>query len=172
MKSEWSQQSTVNNQNTEDDLEILLPILSITVITPLLSTRDWATSAWPTTKSTGVRTATGWNQKRTVATVLPHENSGTLHLGWVPPQNLAITSPHFSLQLSIWVLIVSWHDQYVDCAVLAALSPPTFRYAIQWIFAEWRMIPREFRFQLAIIPQPLNENQSDSKSDTGKWKSA
>jgi len=41
------------------------------------------------------------------------------------------------LQLSIWVLIVSWHDQYIDCAVLAAHSPAAFRFAIRLIFVEW-----------------------------------
>jgi len=40
------------------------------------------------------------------------------------------------LQLSIWVLIVSWDDQYVSCAVLAPLSPPAFRFAIGLISVE------------------------------------
>jgi len=40
------------------------------------------------------------------------------------------------LQISIWVLIVSWHDQFVDSAVLAALPPPAFRFAIGPIFIE------------------------------------
>jgi len=40
-------------------------------------------------------------------------------------------------QISIWVLIVLWHDQYVDCAVLLALSPPVFRFAIRLTFVEW-----------------------------------
>jgi len=43
---------------------------------------------------------------------------------------------HLSLKLSIWVLIVSWHDQYVDCAFLAALSLPAVRFAIGPIFVE------------------------------------
>jgi len=43
---------------------------------------------------------------------------------------------HHSLQLNIWVLIASWHDQYVDCAVLAALSPPAVRFAIGPILVE------------------------------------
>jgi hypothetical protein len=40
------------------------------------------------------------------------------------------------LQLSIWVLIVQWHEQYVDCAELWALSPPAFRFVIWLIFVE------------------------------------
>jgi hypothetical protein len=40
------------------------------------------------------------------------------------------------LKLSVWVLIVSGHDQYADCAVLAPLSPPTVRFAIGPIFGE------------------------------------
>jgi len=42
-----------------------------------------------------------------------------------------ISTQKLWLQLSIWVLIVSWHDQYVDCAVLTAVSPPTFRFLIR-----------------------------------------
>jgi hypothetical protein len=38
------------------------------------------------------------------------------------------------LHLSFWVLIKSWHDQYVDCAVLAAVLPPAFRIAMRPIF--------------------------------------
>ena len=41
------------------------------------------------------------------------------------------------LQLSMWVLIVLRHDQYVDYAELWALSPPAFRFAIWLIFVEW-----------------------------------
>jgi len=43
---------------------------------------------------------------------------------------------HLSLKLSIWVLIVSWHDQYVDCAFLAALSLPAVKFGIGPIFVE------------------------------------
>jgi len=47
------------------------------------------------------------------------------------------TLAELGLQLSFWALIVSRHDQYVDCAVLVALSPHTFRIAIRPIFVEW-----------------------------------
>jgi len=53
-----------------------------------------------------------------------------------------ITVPATWLQLNIWVLIVSWHDQYVDCAVLPPLSPPAVRFAIGPIFVEslWKKV--------------------------------
>jgi len=77
----------------------------------------------------------------------------------------------FWLRLSIWVLIVSQHDQYVDCAVLVALSPPAFRFAIWQVFVESRSKTRRFRLKSPIISQPLNEYQSDRKSESGRWKS-
>jgi len=39
-------------------------------------------------------------------------------------------------QLSIWVLIVLWHDQYASCGVLCADWHPAFRFAIRPIFIE------------------------------------
>ena len=44
------------------------------------------------------------------------------------------TLAHLWPQLSFWVLIVLWHDQFANCAALCALSPPAFRYVIQPIF--------------------------------------
>jgi len=41
------------------------------------------------------------------------------------------------LQISNGVLIVSWHDQYVDCTELTARLPPTFRLAIRPIVTDW-----------------------------------
>jgi len=41
------------------------------------------------------------------------------------------------LKLSIWVVSVSWHDQYIDCTDSAALPPPAFRLAIRPIVVEW-----------------------------------
>jgi hypothetical protein len=43
---------------------------------------------------------------------------------------------HIWLQLSIGVLNVSGHSQYIDCAVLYALSPQVFNCAIRPIFVE------------------------------------
>jgi len=57
--------------------------------------------------------------------------------GWNRPTVPTLRFQHLWLQLSIWVVIVSWHDQYVDCAVLTALSLPAFRSAIGLIFVEW-----------------------------------
>ena len=44
------------------------------------------------------------------------------------------------LQLSIWVLIVSCHSQYVNWSALAPLSPAAFKFAIWLIFVEWLWI--------------------------------
>ena len=74
------------------------------------------------------------------------KNLDRWHLGRFPPQTPAFASPDVSLQLSIWVLIVSWHDVYADCAVLASLSPPAFRFAIRPIFVESLSKTREFRW--------------------------
>jgi hypothetical protein len=41
------------------------------------------------------------------------------------------------LQLGIWVLIISWHSQYVNHSALATISPPAFKFAIRLIFVEW-----------------------------------
>ena len=38
------------------------------------------------------------------------------------------------LKVSIWVLIVSRHDQYVDCTILEAHSPPAYEFAMRLIF--------------------------------------
>ena len=92
------------------------------------------------------------------------------HLGWFPPQNPAFASPDVSLQLSIWVLIVSWHDVYADCAVSAARAPPAFRFAIRPIFVESLSKTRKFRWKSTLIWQPLNEYQLDLNSECGRWK--
>ena len=62
--------------------------------------------------------------------------------------------------------MVSWHDQYIDCAVQAALSPPDLRYVIWAIFVELLSKTRYFHLQCAIVSQPLNEYQSDRKSES------
>jgi len=56
----YQQQSAVNSQNTEDDLKILLRILSIlySKITSLINTRDWALYAWTSLHTCRVCTAT------------------------------------------------------------------------------------------------------------------
>jgi len=99
------------------------------------------------------------------------KNPDRWHLGQFPPQNLAFESPDISLQSSIWVLIVSWHDVYADCAVLAALSPTAFRFTIRPIFVESLSKTREFRLKSMLISQPLTEYLSDRKFESGRWKS-
>jgi len=41
-----------------------------------------------------------------------------------------------SFQLTICDINLSWHDEYVDCAVLRALPPPAFIFAIRSILIE------------------------------------
>jgi len=92
-------------------------------------------------------------------------------MGRLYNQQSGIATPQRRLHLGFWVLIVSWHDQYVNCAVLAALSPPDLRYVSRQIFVESLLKTRKFRLQFAISSQPLNECQSDRKSENGRWKS-
>jgi hypothetical protein len=54
---------------------------------------------------------------------------------WTAVQNIRFLL--LWLQLNIWVLIVSWHSQYVNCSALAPLSPPEFKLEIELIFVEW-----------------------------------
>ena len=98
------------------------------------------------------------------------KNPDRWHLGRFPPQNPAFASPDVSLQLSIWVLILSWHDVYADCEVLAALSPAASRFAIRQIFIDSLLKTREFCWKSTLIWQPLNEYQSDLNSESGWWK--
>ena len=98
-------------------------------------------------------------------------NPATEPLQRVTTQNLLLKRQHFLLQLRIWVLIVSQHEQYVDCAVLVAPSPPAFRFAIREVLVGSPSKTRQFRLNTAFISQPLNEYQSDRKSDSGRWKS-
>jgi len=76
-----------------------------------------------------------------------------------------------SLQLSIWVLIISWHSQYVNCSALAPLSPPCFKFVIRLIFVEWLWNNGWFWAKLAGFRSWLNEYLSDCKSESGRWKS-
>ena len=85
-------------------------------------------------------------------------------------QKPGISSLQFSLQLSIWVLTVSWHDQYVDCVVLSPLSPPALTFAIGPIFVESQSKTRTFRPKFHLLSQRFNEYWSNRKSDSGRWK--
>jgi len=99
------------------------------------------------------------------------KHPGPLHLGRYPAYNLPVASPDLSLQLTIWVLIVLWQEQYVDCAVFAQHSPAAVRLEIRSIFVEWRSETRYFCWKLALLWHPLNEYLSDRNSDSGRWKS-
>jgi hypothetical protein len=48
-------------------------------------------------------------------------------------------------------MIILWHDQYVYCAALCALSPPAFRFGVRPIFVELRSKTRNFRFKIGLI---------------------
>jgi hypothetical protein len=61
------------------------------------------------------------------------------------------TSAKLWFQLSIRFLIVSWYDQYVDCAVLSALSSPAFRFAIWLIFVEWLWNKGKYKAKFAGV---------------------
>jgi len=66
--------------------------------------------------------------------------TGNRNAGFWPGWNRTMVRTIRFLQLwfqtSIWVLIVSWHGEYVDCADLCARSPPASRFAIRPIFVE------------------------------------
>lgn len=68
--------------------------------------------------------------------VLPCQKPRPEHLDWFEPEKFSFASPHFSLQLSRWVLITSWHNLYVDYAVLDALWPCALRFSIWPILVE------------------------------------
>jgi hypothetical protein len=93
---------------------------------------------------------------------------GTEQLHRVSTHNPFLKSQHFLLELSISVLIISQHDQYVDCVGLVDLSPPGFRFAIRQVFVDSRSKTRQFCSNSAFISQPLNEYQSDRKSESGR----
>jgi hypothetical protein len=77
--------------------------------------------------------------------------SKLLQLGRFYNQKPGISTSHWWLQLSIWVLIISQHDQYVDCAVLVARSPPALRFAIWWLFVESQSNTSELRMKSALF---------------------
>jgi len=62
-----------------------------------------------------------------------------------------ISTSQLCLQLSIWVLIVSWYDQYMDCAVQTALSPRDLRYVSRPIFIESLSKTRSFRLNVLFF---------------------
>jgi hypothetical protein len=114
----------------------------------------------------------GSTRNRTVATGLTTWKTRPIGNGPVFHQKPSISSSQVWLQLSIWVLIVSWHEQYVDCAVLAGLSPPDVRFAIRLVFVESLSKTRQLRAKYRLISQRFNECWSYRKSDSGRWQSS
>jgi len=83
-----------------------------------------------------------------------------------------VTKIHFAdvwLQLSFWVLIVLWHNEWAECAVLRALSPPAFRFVTRLIFVEWRWNTGKYWAKLGGFEYQLHDYWSDRKSETGRW---
>jgi hypothetical protein len=78
---------------------------------------------------------------------------------------------HHGLQLSIWVLIVSWHGEYVNCAIQCALSPPGFRFAIWPILIQSLWNNAQFQGKFRGIRSRLSEYWSNCNSERVKWKS-
>jgi len=83
--------------------------------------------------------------------VIPQQKPTPLEMGQFYHQKRGISSSQFWHQLGIWALIISWHDQYVDCAFSAALSPPTVRIVIGPRFIESLLKTPEFAYIMAIF---------------------
>jgi len=113
-----------------------------------------------------------WIQYSTIATGLTTRQPGPWQLGWFYHQKPGISASQASLQWSIWVPIVSWHDQYVNCAVLYTLSPSTCRFAVQPIVVESQSKSHKFHFKFGVIMQRFCKYWSDRLSESGRWKSA
>jgi hypothetical protein len=111
-----------------------------------------------------------WNW--TVATGLTTCKPGSLQLGRFYHQKPGISKLKVWLQISIWVLIVSWHNQYIYCAVLCALSPPAVSFGIWPIIGESRSKTREIRLTYGVISQRFYEYWPDRTTENGRWKSA
>jgi len=94
--------------------------------------------------------------------------------GTAPRFNRTVPSTFAPLlpQVSIWVLIVLWHDQYAHCAVLCALSPSAFRFAIRPMFVESVWIKAKYEGKIGGYQSRLNKYWSDRISECGRWKSA
>jgi len=69
----------------------------------------------------------------------------TVTIGLLYHKKPAISTSQCQLQLSIRVLIISWHNWYVDCLDSSTLPPAIFRFAIQPLFVESLSKTREFR---------------------------
>jgi len=92
--------------------------------------------------------------------------------GWNRTAVPNIWLPHVWLQLSVWVLILLWHGQYVNCTVLCGLTPPAFRFVIRPILIALRWNHAKFHPKFAGFRSRLSEYWSDHKYERGRCKSA
>jgi hypothetical protein len=76
-------------------------------------------------------------------------------------ENGGIYSSQFWLELSIWVLIIQWHDRRVHCVVLAALLPLIVTFAIGPTFVESLLKTRDFGWKYGVILPQFNKYWSD-----------
>jgi len=98
-----------------------------------------------------------------------HTKPGPLQLGRFYHPKPGISTSQVWLLLSIWVLIILWHDQYVDCSVLACHSLPAVKFAIRTIFIQSQLKIREIHMKYCVISQPLEEYWSDRKTECERW---
>jgi len=110
-----------------------------------------------------------WNW--TTAVGLTTWISWTVEMGQFDNYKPDISWSQFRLQLCVWVLIVSWHEQYVYCAVWATLSLAAARMAIGRTLFGSILKLRKIHNNYGVISQRFNEYWSDCKSESGKWKS-
>jgi len=96
----------------------------------------------------------------------------TLSFWWGWNRTAVPTSRFLQLwvQFSIWVLIELWDDEYADCVVLQALSPPALRFGIQMIFVEWLWNKGKYYAKFTGFRWRLHECRFDQQSDSGMWK--
>jgi len=106
---------------------------------------------WPFSSMSGSTTI------RTVATGLTTAKPRTLEKGQFYQQIAGICSAQFWLQLSITVLIISSHNQYVDCVVCASLSPPAVKFATVPIFCESILKTHNFRTKHGVFSEQFNQ---------------
>jgi len=107
-----------------------------------------------------------WGQVKTrtdpLQCVLPHKTHGPLLVGCFPLEHLALASLAFSRQLSIWVLIISRHDLYLNDEVLGAHSAAGLRFWISAIFIMYSVgnsskLLEQFRVWVGTGTKPLQQ---------------
>jgi len=134
-----------------------------------LITAEYVVLATDPNSRVGLGSCSTYN--RTLITVLTIQKTRTIGNGLVLPPKTRHFKSTILAPISNWVLIISWHDQYVDCAVLAPLSHSAVRYPIGPILAKSLSKTGAFRLTCDVIPQRFNEYWSDHKSESVRWKS-